>query len=588
MRQHDLGRSVANQLHCAACTSTSYPIAPPSPRSCCAKASGRAKRIRKRTIANLSALTLEQAEAIRLVLKGEKLAPAGGGLDCIRSLPHGHVEAVRIAMRRLGFEKLIDGKASRERDLAAAMVAARIIAPEASKLAMTHAWSDTTLAEDFSVADAHEDELYAAMDWLIERQDRIEKRLAKRHLKEGGLVLFDLTSSSFEGVTCPLAKIGYSRDGKPGTLQVNYGLLTDARGCPVAVSVFEGNTADPRTLLPQVEKARDSFGIASLTMVGDRGMISNVQIEAMRKMEGVGWITALKSGAIAALVKEGQLQPDLFDERNLISLTSEDYPGERLVACRNPELARLRAAKRKELIAATERALEKVAAMAAAGRLSGRDKIGVRVGKVIGKYKVGKHFDLDIKDAAFAFSVNEERAAAEAALDGLYVIRTSAAEAGMSAEAAVLNYKRLAEVERAFRTLKGVDLQVRPIRHRLESRVKAHIFLSMLAYYVQWHLAEAWKPLLFADEAPANEAREREPVAPARRSAAALAKAQTRRLADGTPAFSFRGVLTHLATIVRNAMRPKNAKPGTGTFTLATEANPKQRQALDLAATIAA
>ncbi len=546
------------------------------------------QRIRKRTIANLSALTLEQAEAIRLVLKGEKLAPAGGGLDCIRSLPHGHVEAVRIAMRRLGFEKLIDGKASRERDLAAAMVAARIIAPEASKLAMTHAWSDTTLAEDFSVADAHEDELYAAMDWLIERQDRIEKRLAKRHLKEGGLVLFDLTSSSFEGVTCPLAKIGYSRDGKPGTLQVNYGLLTDARGCPVAVSVFEGNTADPRTLLPQVEKARDSFGIASLTMVGDRGMISNVQIEAMRKMEGVGWITALKSGAIAALVKEGQLQPDLFDERNLISLTSEDYPGERLVACRNPELARLRAAKRKELIAATERALEKVAAMAAAGRLSGRDKIGVRVGKVIAKYKVGKHFDLDIKDAAFAFSVNEERAAAEAALDGLYVIRTSAAEAGMSAEAAVLNYKRLAEVERAFRTLKGVDLQVRPIRHRLESRVKAHIFLSMLAYYVQWHLAEAWKPLLFADEAPANEAREREPVAPARRSAAALAKAQTRRLADGTPAFSFRGVLTHLATIVRNAMRPKNAKPGTGTFTLATEANPKQRQALDLAATIAA
>ena len=546
------------------------------------------QRIRKRTIANLSALTLEQAEAIRLVLKGEKLAPAGGGLDCIRSLPHGHVEAVRIAMRRLGFEKLIDGKASRERDSAAAMVAARIIAPEASKLAMTHAWSDTTLAEGFSVADAHEDELYAAMDWLIERQDRMEKRLAKRHLKEGGLVLFDLTSSSFEGVTCPLAKIGYSRDGKPGTLQVNYGLLTDARGCPVAVSVFEGNTADPRTLLPQVEKARDSFGIASLTMVGDRGMISNVQIEAMRKMEGVGWITALKSGAIAALVKEGQLQPDLFDERNLISLTSEDYPGERLVACRNPELARLRAAKRKELIAATERALEKVAAMAAAGRLSGRDKIGVRVGKVIAKYKVGKHFDLDIKDAAFAFSVNEERAAAEAALDGLYVIRTSAAEAGMSAEAAVLNYKRLAEVERAFRTLKGVDLQVRPIRHRLESRVKAHIFLSMLAYYVQWHLAEAWKPLLFADEAPANEAREREPVAPARRSAAALAKAQTRRLADGTPAFSFRGVLTHLATIVRNAMRPKNAKPGTGTFTLATEANPKQRQALDLAATIAA
>ena len=546
------------------------------------------KRIRKRTIANLSALTLEQAEAIRLVLKGEQLAPAGGGLDCIRSLPHGHVEAVRIAMRRLGFDKLIDGRASRERDLVAAMVAGRIIAPEASKLAMTHAFSDTTLAEEFSVADAHEDELYAAMDWLIERQDKIEKRLARRHLKEGGLVLFDLTSSSFEGVTCPLAKIGYSRDGKPGTLQVNYGLLTDAWGRPVAVSVFEGNTADPRTLLPQVEKVRNSFGIASLVIVGDRGMISNVQIEAMRAMEGVNWIAALKSGAIATLANTGKLQLDLFDERNLISFTSEDYPGERLVACRNPELARLRAAKRRDLIAATERELQKIAGMVAGGKLAWRDKIGVRVGKVLNKYKVGKHFDLDIQDAAFSFSVNEERVAAEAARDGLYVIRASAAEADMSAEAAVLNYKRLAEVERAFRTLKGVDLQVRPIRHRLEERVKAHIFLSMLAYYVQWHLAEAWKPLLFADEAPADEARERNPVAPASRSAAALAKAQSRRLADGSPALSFRGLLTHLATIVRNVMRPNDAKPGTGTFALTTGANLKQRQALDLAAAIAA
>ena len=546
------------------------------------------KRIKKRTLANLSALTLEQAEAIRLVLKGEQLAPADGSLECIRSLPHGHVEAVRTAMRRLDFDKLIDGKASRERDLIVAMAAGRIIAPQASKLAMTQALADTTLAEDLGVADAHEDELYAAMDWLIERQDKIEKRLARRHLKEGGLVLFDLTSSSFEGVTCPLAKIGYSRDGKPGTLQVNYGLLADSRGCPVAVSVFEGNTADPKTLLPQVEKLRDSFGIASLVMVGDRGMISNVQIEAMRKMEGVDWIAALKSGAIATLLNAGQLQPDLFDERNLISFTSEDYPGERLVACRNPELARLRAAKRKDLIAATSRELEKVAGMVASGKLSGRDKIGVRVGKVIGKYKMAKHFDLDIQDAALTFSVNEKRIAAEAALDGIYVIRTSAAEAAMSAEAAVLNYKRLAEVERAFRTLKGVDLQVRPIRHRLEERVKAHIFLSMLAYYVQWHLAEAWKPLLFADEAPAGEARECDPVAPAKRSAAALAKTQSRRLADGAPALSFRGLLTHLATIVRNTMRPKNPKPGMGTFTLTTEANPKQRQALDLAAAIAA
>ena len=545
------------------------------------------KRIGKRTIANLSALSLEQAEAIRLVLKGEQLAPPGGGLECVRSLPHGHVEAVRTAMRRLGFDKLIDGRASRERDLVAAMVAGRILTPEASKLAMLHALADTTLAEDLGVADARENEFYAAMDWLIERQDKIEKRLTKRHLKEGGLVLFDLTSSSFEGVTCPLAKIGYSRDGKPGTLQVSYGLLTDARGCPVAVSVFEGNTADPKTLLPQVEKLRDSFGIASLVMVGDRGMISNVQIEAMRTMEGVDWITALKSGAIAKLAKTGQLQLDLFDERNLVSFTSEDYPGERLVACRNPGLAKLRAAKRKDLIAATEGELQKIAAMVAGGKLAGRDKIGLRVGKVIGKYKMAKHFDLDITDGGFTFSVNEERVAAEAALDGLYVIRTSATEAEMSAEAAVLNYKRLAEVERAFRTLKGVDLQVRPIRHRLEERVKAHIFLSMLAYYVQWHLAEAWKPLLFADEASADGARERDPVAPAKRSAAALAKAHTRCLADGSPALSFRGLLTHLATIVRNTMRPKDAKPGMGTFTLTTAANPKQRQALDLAAAIA-
>jgi hypothetical protein len=545
------------------------------------------KCIRKRTIANLSALSLEQAEAIRLVLKGGQLVPADGSLECIRSLPHGHVEAVRTAMRRLGFDKLIDGKASRERDLVLAMVAARIVSPEANKLAMTRAWADTTLAEELGVADTHEDELYAGMDWLIERQDKIERRLAKRHLKEGGLVLFDLTSSSFEGVTCPLAKLGYSRDGKPGTLQVNYGLLADSRGCPVAVSVFEGNTADPKTLLPQVEKMRDNFGIAALVMVGDRGMISNVQIEAMRKMEGTGWITALKSGAIAKLADTGQLQPDLFDERNLFSFTSEDYPGERLVACRNPELAKLRAAKRKDLIAATERELEKIMGRVAAGKLSGRDKIGLRVGKVIGKYKMAKHFDLDIQDASFTFSVNEERVAAEAALDGLYVIRTSAAEADMSAEAAVLNYKRLAEVERAFRTLKGVDLQVRPIRHRLEERVKAHIFLSMLAYYVQWHLAEAWKPLLFADEAPVDQARQRHPVAPAKRSETALAKAHTRRLADGSPAFSFRGLLTHLATIVRNTLRPKDAKPGTGTFTLTTAANPKQQRALDLAAAIA-
>lgn len=545
------------------------------------------KRVRKRTLANLSALPIEQAEMIRRVLKGEKLGPVEDALEVVRSLTHGHVEAVRTAMARLGFDKLIDAKSSRTRDLVVAMVAGRIIAPEASKLGMVGAWADTTLAEDLGVADAGEDELYAALDWLIERQEKIEKRLAKRHLKEGGLVLFDLTSSWFEGVTCPLARLGYSRDGKSGTLQVNYGILTDARGCPVSVSVFEGNTADPKTLLPQVEKVKKEFGIGQLVMTGDRGMISNIQIEAMRKLDGIDWITALKCGAIAKLAEAGHLQPDLFDERNLISLTHADYPGERLVACRNPALAKLRAEKRKDLIAATTRELEKVKAMVVGGRLKGSARIGRRVGKISNKFKVEKHFHIDIKDASITFSVNEERVAAEAALDGFYVIRTSVAKADMTAEEAVLNYKRLAEVERAFRTLKGVDLHVRPIRHRLEGRVKAHIFLSTLAYYVQWHMIQAWQSLTFADETGEDADRRRDPVAPAKRSKAALTKVHTRTLADGTPAMSFRRLLEHLSTIVRNTLRPKAARPGEATFNLTTRPNPKQQQALDLIAAIA-
>jgi len=351
--------------------------------------------------------------------------------------------------------------------------------------------------------------------------------------------------------------------------------------------VFEGNTADPKTLLSQVEKVKTDFGIDKLVMAGDRGMISSVQIDAMRKMDGVDWITALKSGAIARLADAGHLQFDLFDERNLISLTHDDYPGERLVACRNPALARLRAEKRRDLIAATARELEKVRAMVAGGRLKGADRIGVRVGKVVGKYKVAKHFDLDIKDGLFAFKVDDQRVAAEAALDGLYVIRTSVGQADMTAEQAVLNYKRLAEVERAFRSLKGVDLQVRPIRHRLEARVKAHIFLSMLAYYVQWHMIQAWQPLTFADEAGEDAARRRNPVASARRSQAALDKVHSRQLTDGTPAMSFTRLLAHLATIVRNTMRPKSARAGEATFTLTTRPTAKQQRALDLIAAIA-
>ena len=544
------------------------------------------RHVKSETLANLSALPIDQIEAIRRVLKGEKLGPVGDSLECIATRQHGHVDAVRAAMTRLGVDKLIDAKASRSRDLVMAMIVGRIIAPEASKLGMIGAWADTTLADDFSVADANEDELYEAMDWLIERQGKIEQRLAKRHLKNDSLVLFDLTSSYFEGVTCPLAKLGYSRDRKPGTLQVNYGLLCDARGCPVSVSIFDGNTGDPKTLLPQVEKLKKDFGLASLVMVGDRGMISNVQIDAMRTMGGVDWITALKNGAIAKLADGGVLQPDLFDERNLISLKHDDYPGERLVACRNPPLARLRAAKRADLLAATAKELEKIKARVLAGRLEGRGKIGLRIGKVISKYKVAKHFDLDIKDGALNFAVNADRVAAEAALDGLYVIRTSVAAEAMSSEAAVLNYKKLAEAERAFRTLKGVDLHVRPIRHRLEERVKAHIFLSMLAYYVQWHMIEAWAPLTFKDEADVDASRERNPVAPAKRSKAALEKVHSRTLPDGSRPMSFGRLLEHLGNIARNTMRPKSAKPGEATFTLTTRPTPKQQQALDLLATI--
>lgn len=543
-------------------------------------------RVRKVKLANLSSLPIEQIEMIRRVLKGERLGAIDGGLECVRSRHHGHVEAVRMAMQRLGFDKLIDAKSSRERDLVVGIVAARIITPTSSKLAMTRAWTDTTLADDLGIADADEDDLYGAMDWLIERQGAIEKRLGKRHLKMGGLVLFDLTSSWFEGVTCPLAKLGYSRDGRKGTLQVNYGIMTDDRGCPVSVSVFDGNTADPKTLLPQVEKVKNNFGIDRLVMVGDRGMITNVQIDAMKKIDGVDWITALKSGAIADLVNDKSIDPDLFDERNLISMTHPHYPGEQLAACRNPQLAKRRAEKRKELIAATVIELEKIKAAVNAGRLRGEAKIGERYGKVIGKYKVGKHFIRKIGDSTFSYEIDDEKVAAEAALDGIYVIRTSIAKEEMTAEQAVLGYKKLAEAETAFRIQKSVDLRVRPIRHRLEERVKAHIFLSMLAYYVQWHMIQAWAPLTFADEAGPSAARLRDPVAPARRSKAALAKVHSRQLADGSPAMSFGRLLAHLATIVRNTMRPRSARPGEATFTLTTRPTPKQQQALDLIAAI--
>jgi transposase len=537
-------------------------------------------RVRKRTLANLSSLSGAQVEAIRAALRGEVLQPVAQSFEVIASRAHGHVQAVVAAMRRLGVAELLASKSSRERDLVLAMVAARIVAPH-TKLATTRWWHTTTLAEDFDVAACDEDDLYAAMDWLLARQNKIQKKLAARHLSPGGLVLYDLSSSYFEGNTCPLAKRGYDRDGKRGLLQVNYGLLTDARGCPVAVSVHEGNVADSQTLLPQVAQLRADFGIAQLVMVGDRGMISQKAIEQLREADGMQWITALKNASIRVLVEQGQLQLGLFDERNLFEFSSPDYPGERLVACRNPELAKLRAHKREELLAATERNLEKIKARVDARKLVGADEIGLRVGRVINQYKVAKHFDLTIKDRAFGFARKRDAIAAEAALDGVYIIRTSVRAAQMDAADCVRNYKALAHVERAFRSLKTIDLKVRPIHHRLADRVRAHIFLCMLAFYVEWHMRETWRELLFADTDQQAKA-SRDPVAPAKRSKAALAKVARHALDDGTPAHSFSTLLAELATIVRNTCRAPQAAPEAPTFELTTTPNEKQKRALNL------
>ena len=537
-------------------------------------------QVKNETLGNLSHLPEPLIEIIRRSLQGQTFVPLGQAFEIIASRPHGHVQAVAAAMQRLDFASLLGTKRSRGRDCVLAMVAARIVAPH-TKLATTRWWHTTTLAEDFGVAEATEDELYAAMDWLLARQDAIQKKLAARHLSDGGLVLYDLSSSYFEGTTCPLAKLGYNRDGKSGLLQVNYGLLTDARGCPVAVSVYEGNVSDSKTLMPAVHKLRDDFGIEQLVMVGDRGMISSKAIDALRETDGVGWITALKSVSIRALVEQGHLQLGLFDEVNLVELTSPEYPGERLVACRNPELAKLRAHKRQELLAATERNLDKIKVRVDAGKLVGSDAIGVCVGKVVNQYKVAKHFELAIDHNTFTFARTLETIAAEAALDGIYIIRTSVPEEQMDASSCVRNYKSLAQVERAFRSLKTVDLKVRPIHHRKPDRVRAHIFLCMLAYYVEWHMRQAWRELTFADTDQAAKAT-REPVAPAKRSQAAQDKASSHTLDDGTPAHSFSTLLADLAGIVRNTCRTPTAAPAAPTFQVITTPTAQQQRAFEL------
>ena len=541
-------------------------------------------KVKNRTLANLTHWPAPKVDLLRRVLRDEPLAPVDQLFEVVASTHHGHVQAVRLAMQRLGVDTLIASRPCRERERVVAMVAARILEPD-SKLATTRWWHTTTLPESLGVADADEDDLYDAMDWLLARQERIEQKLAARHLTAGGLVLYDLTSSYFEGTTCPLAALGHNRDGKKGKLQVNYGLLTDGRGCPVAVSVFKGNTGDPTTLLPQVTRVRERFGIKALVLVGDRGMISQTQIDALKALAGMDWITALRTGALRGLVADGALQLGLFDERNLFELTHPDFPGERLVACRNPELAKLRAHKRQALLAATVKELEKVRAMVARGRLKGQDAIGVRVGKGVNKYKVAKHIRLEIDDARLEFHIDEEQVAAEAALDGLYVVRTSVPPARLSAEDTVRSYKRLSAVERAFRSLKTLALKVRPIHHRREPRVRAHIFLCMLAYYVEWHLREAWRPLLFADEDQQAKTT-RDPVAPAKRSAAALRKVHAKVLADGTVVHSFQTLLKTLSTIVQNVCRRQGASPEEPTFQIVTTPTPQQQRAYDLLKTI--
>jgi transposase len=543
------------------------------------------KKVRKRTIANLSTLSDEQIEAIRAVLAGHTVRPVEELWQTTRSRSHGAVQAVRVAMQRLGFESLIASRPGPERDAVCAMVAARILAPH-TKLATTRWWHTTTLAEEYGVADRDETDLYAAMDWLLERQKPIEKKLAARHLSEGALALYDLSSSYFEGKSCPLAKIGYSRDGKRNTPQVNYGLLTTRAGCPVAISVYEGNTADASTLMPQVDQLRNQFGLERLVLVGDRGMISHKAIGELRNLDGLAWITALKSSQIRALVQGGDLQLGLFDERNLFEFSHPDFPSERLVACRNAELGRLRAHKREALLAATEEELRKVQTRIENGSLVGRDKIGVRVGKVVNKYKVGKHFALSIEESGFTFERLDQQIAAEAALDGLYVIRTSVPKKQMSSAEAVRSYKALAEVERAFRAMKTIDLHIRPIHHRLENRVRAHIFLCMLAYYVEWHMREAWRELMFADE-DLERKKHRDPVAPAERSEAALEKVATRKLKDGSPVHSFRTLLEDLSTIVRNTCEARVGNTGGSTFQMTTLPNPAQQLALNLLQEIA-
>ena len=548
-------------------------------------------KVKNETVANLSALPGHVIDLIDAGLKGQQLVPAAEAVTITRSLPHGHVAAAHALARTLGLPALL-GPAGRHRDLALALIISRVVAP-ASKLSTLTWWDDTTLGADLGVADASTDDIYAAMDWLGGRQDAIEAGLARRHLapepNPSRMALFDLSSSWLEGSHCPLAARGYSRDGKKGKLQIEYGLLTDPAGRPVAVRVFPGNTGDPAAFTAIADVVRKKFGLAKMVMVGDRGMITSARIQALNQQQDgtpqpdpYGWITALRAPAIKKLMADdGPLQLSLFDQQDLAEITSDDFPGERLIACRNPVLAADRARKRQDLLAATEKLLAPILARVLSGKLTGAGPIGVEVGKVITTYKTAKHFAVTITDTTLDIERRQDQIDAEAALDGFYVLRTPIPADELDATAVVTAYKNLKYVERDFRHIKSDDLDLRPVFHRLEERVKVHVLICMLACYLVWHLRRAWAPLTFTGQDPPGQdpPGQDNPVAPARRSAAAQAKASYQHDPAGQPYRSFRGLLEHLATLTRNQVRYAGTQV---TIAMLTEPTSAQRQAFEL------
>jgi Transposase DDE domain len=544
-------------------------------------------KVRKRTLCNLSDWPTAHVEGLRGVLKGGTVIPAErDAFSIIRSLPHGHVAAALGTARKIGLDRILGPNSDRCRDLVLALLIGRILEPT-SKLAAARALSPATasssLGEALGLGEVDDDELYAALDWLLKRQPAIETILAKRHLRDGTLVLYDVSSSYMEGRCCPLAKRGYSRDGKKGTLQIVYGLLCAPDGCPVAIEVFDGNTGDPTTLAPQIEKLKQRFGLTHVVLVGDRGMITEARITADIQSAGLDWITALRGPAIKDLLNRGAIQPGLFDQRDMAAITSPDYPGERLIVCRNPDLAAERARKRDELLVATETDLAAIKARVERKRdpLRGTAEIALAVGAVLNTHNMKKHFDLEITDTVFSFTRKTDAIAAEAATDGLYVVRTSLAEATLGDADTVRSYKSLSLVERAFRCIKTVDLQVRPVYHWLADRVRAHVFLCMLAYYLEWHMRQRLAPMLFDDtDKEAAEALRSSVVAQAQRSPAAVSKQTTGSTPDGLPVHSFRSLLGDLATVARNTLT--TAITPLHPLTVLTKPTTIQQKAFDL------